>query len=158
MGSDNSKIFIKSSDDHVANLNCALKSIKSDTIVEFICINHCSLIVTANKIAILSELYVVENYIKNTTFVDSNDIQSACLPQSKSYLKILDIFYLIESTNMPINSSVVESIIKSTHIFDNVHIVSKPCIIKVSPKSDMAIIWINIWDSQSGTSTKMLIN
>ena len=59
---------------------------------------------------------------------------------------------------MLINSSVVESIIKSTHIFDNIYIVSKPCVIKVLPKSDVAIIWINIWNSQSGTSTKMLIN
>jgi len=78
MGSNNSKKFMKSLDDHVTNLNHALKSIKSDTIVDFICIDHCGLIVTANKIAIPSELCVVENYIKNITSVDSNDIQSAC--------------------------------------------------------------------------------
>ena len=35
---------------------------------------------------------------------------------------------------------------------------SRPQIIKISPKSDMAIIWINIWDVQSSNQTKELIN
>ena len=35
---------------------------------------------------------------------------------------------------------------------------SRPCIIKVSPKSDMAIIWINIWNVQNGNKVKKLIN
>jgi len=34
----------------------------------------------------------------------------------------------------------------------------KPKIIKASSKSDMVIIWFDIWDSQSGSSTKLLIN
>ena len=37
-------------------------------------------------------------------------------------------------------------------------LVSSPLIIKVSPKSDMAVIWIDIWDSQNGTKAKNLIN
>jgi len=82
--------------------------------------------------------------IKNTTSVDLNDIQFALLPQSKLYLKTLGISYLIKDTNISIDLSVVESIIKSTYIFDNIHIVSKLHIIKVLPKSDMAIVWINI--------------
>ena len=44
------------------------------------------------------------------------------------------------------------------HIFNNVVLALKPRIIKVSPKSDMAIIWINIWDAQSGVKAKTLIN
>ena len=56
----------------------------------------------------------------------TNNIQDACLPQSKSYLKILGILYLSEGTNMPIDLGVVESIIKSTYIFDNIKITSKP--------------------------------
>ena len=35
---------------------------------------------------------------------------------------------------------------------------SRSCIIKVSPKSDMAIIWINIWDVQNSNKVKKLIN
>jgi len=38
----------------------------------------------------------------------------------------------------------VEEIIKGSYIFNNIVLASKPCIIKVSPKSDMAIIWIDI--------------
>ena len=59
---------------------------------------------------------------------------------------------------MPINLSIVDLIIKSTHIFDNICIASKSCIIKVFPKSDISIVWIDIWNSQSSTSTKTLIN
>ena len=88
MESNNSKKFMKSSDDHITNLNCALKNIKSDTIIDYIYIDHCSLIVIANKVTISSKLCVVENYIKNTTFVDLNGIQFACLLQFKKQIHI----------------------------------------------------------------------
>ena len=52
----------------------------------------------------------------------------------------------------------VETIIKTTHIFDNIHITSKLCTIKVLPKSDMAIFWVDIWNSQSSMFAKTLIN
>ena len=35
---------------------------------------------------------------------------------------------------------------------------SKPCIIKVSSKLDMAIIWIDIWNTQNGNNAKKIIN
>jgi len=144
--------------EHVANLNHTLKGIRSDIFIYFIHFNYCGLIVISNKVTFSSDLNVVENYIKNINFVDSNNVQSAWLLQSKLYLKSLDISYNIENTNMLIDSSVVESIIKSTHIFNNIRIISKPCVIKVFPKLDMSIVWIDIWNSQSSTSTKTLIN
>ena len=52
----------------------------------------------------------------------------------------------------------MEIIIKFTHIFNNIHIISKLYVIKISPKSDMTIIWVNIWDSQSGILARTLIN
>ena len=52
----------------------------------------------------------------------------------------------------------MEIIIKFTHIFNNIYIISKLYVIKISPKSDMAIIWVNIWDSQSGILARTLIN
>ena len=33
-----------------------------------------------------------------------------------------------------------------------------PHIIKISPNSDMSVIWINIWDLQKGSKNKILIN
>ena len=35
---------------------------------------------------------------------------------------------------------------------------SKPCIIKVYPKSDMAVVWIDKWDTQNGNNAKKIIN
>jgi len=52
----------------------------------------------------------------------------------------------------------VEDIIKKNYIFNNIVLAFKPHIIKVSPKSDMAIIWVDIWDIQSGSKAKGLIN
>jgi len=45
-----------------------------------------------------------------------------------------------------------------TEIFENISLAAKPRIIEASSKSDIAIIWFDIWDSQSSSSTKLLIN
>ena len=57
-----------------------------------------------------------------------------------------------------LSSSDIESILKQNHIFNNISLTSRPRVIKVSPKSDMSIIWIDIWDIQSSSNVKMLIN
>ena len=44
------------------------------------------------------------------------------------------------------------------YIFNNINISSKPHIIKIFSKSNMAIVQIDIWNSQSGTIAKTLIN
>ena len=64
----------------------------------------------------------------------------------------------MENTNIPMNSSVIKTILKNNHIFNNILIVLKPHVIKVSPKLNMAIIWLDIWDVQSGSKTKGLID
>ena len=46
----------------------------------------------------------------------------------------------MENTNTHILADVVKTIIKNNYIFNNIAIVSRPCIIKISPKSDMVII------------------
>ena len=50
----------------------------------------------------------------------------------------------MENTNTPINSSVIETILKNNYIFNNVLIVLKPHVIKMSSKLDMAIVWLDI--------------
>ena len=72
------------------------------------------------------------------------NIKALRLPQSKSYLKIIGIPYLMENTNILINSDFVETVIKSSYIFNDLLLTSKLRIIKASPKSDIAIIWIDI--------------
>ena len=81
------------------------------------------------------------------------------LPKLKSYLKIIGIpFYPHLNSQEKLTSTDIETILKQNHIFDNISLASKLRVIKVSPKSDIAIIWIDIWDVQSGLNTKMLIN
>ena len=96
--------------------------------------------------------------MKNLNKVDSSDIMSLRLLQFKSYLKILSIPYFIKKTNLPIISDIVENIIKSIYIFNNIVLASCSYIIKTSLKSDIVVIWIDIWDSQNGLNAKMLIN
>ena len=52
----------------------------------------------------------------------------------------------------------VKTIIKNNYIFMNITIISRPRVIKIFPKSDIAIIWLNIWDIQSKSKAKGLIN
>ena len=124
MGSNNIQKIIVLLGKHVTNLNYTLKSIKLDDIIDFICFDYKGPIIIANKDTLPSDLSTVERYFKNTEFLDSNGIQYACLSQSKSYLKILGKLYNIKGTNTSISLSVVETIIKTTYIFDNIHIVS----------------------------------
>jgi len=76
----------------------------------------------------------------------------------KSYLKILRIPYFFEDSNIPITSDSIKHIIRLTHIFNNIILASCLYIIIVSLKLDIAIIWMDIWDFQSGFNTKILIN
>jgi len=54
---------------------------------------------------------MVKKYIKDLNDIDSGSIISLRLLQSKSYLKILDILYFAEDTNLPITSDIIERII-----------------------------------------------
>jgi len=62
------------------------------------------------------------------------------LLQSKLYLKILGISYLIENMNVSISANVVEIVLKTTHFFNNIILVSKPYVIKAFPKLDIVVI------------------
>jgi len=90
--------------------------------------------------------------------VVADQIELPKLLQSKSYLKIVGILYLSEVTNTQLSSDNVEKILKANHIFNNIVLTLKPRVIKVSPKSDMSIVWIDIWNTQNGSKAKTIIN
>ena len=90
--------------------------------------------------------------------IEVDNVEVLYLSQSKLYLKIIGIFYLLENTNTTIIADVVEMIIKNNYIFNNIAIASRPRVIKVSLKFNMAIIWLDNWDVQSGSKAKGLIN
>lgn len=140
----NSNRIMVLSNKHVVNINKVLKDIKSDVMANFIRANHRGLMIITNKVTSTSNFNTIEKYIKNVDVVDSNDISSSRLPQSKSYLKILDIPDLIKDTDISITSNIIKRVIQSTHIFDNMVLSSKLRIIKASSKSNIAVIWVNI--------------
>lgn len=140
MSSKNIAKLVKNLSKHITNFNQTLKRIKLNTFVDFIYTDYHGLIITSNQVVSQSDLDVIEKYMKNINLVGFNNVQNACSPQSKSYLKILGIPYFIEGTDMSMDSSVIETIIKYTHIFNNTYIASKPQVIKVSSKLDMVIV------------------
>ena len=105
-----------------------------------------------------SDLQEIKKCVKNSLVSDADQISSPRLPQSKSYLKIVGIPYISECSNVQISPDEVEGILKANHIFNDIILASKPRIIKISPKSDMAIIWINIWDTQNSSNARKIIN
>ena len=144
MSLDNANKFIKKSSIHIANINRALKNIKLDVIVDFIWVENNGIVITTNKVANLLDLQTIKNYVKSTCSIKADQIEFLRLPQSKSYLKLISIPYLSEKTNSHITSDEVDSILKNTHIFNDIVLASKLRVIKVSSKSNMAIIWIDI--------------
>ena len=140
MSNSNANKFMTASSEYIINLDQTLRSIKSDLIINFIHIDHWGLIVTFNRVASSLDISIISKYIKNCNNIDINDIQDIQLSQSKLYLKILSILYIIEGTNMLINSKVIKTFIKSTYIFNNINIVSKLHIIKVFPKFNIVIV------------------
>ena len=76
--------------------------------------------------------------------INSDDVMTLRLLQSKLYLKILDILYYIKNVNISILSNVIERVLQSTHIFNDMTLAFKLRVIKALNKLDMAIIWIDI--------------
>ena len=73
--------------------------------------NNKSLTTITNKVALVLDLNTIKKYIKNANVIKSDEVITARLSQSKLYLKILGILYIIEDTNIPITANVVEKII-----------------------------------------------
>ena len=144
MSNDIAKEFIKESNSHIANINCALKAIKSNTLDNFIYVENKGIVLTTNNVASGSNLQEIEKYVKNSLSTNANKMSLARLSQSKSYLKIVGISYISKKTNSHIALDEIEDILKNNHIFNNIVLALKSHVIKVSPKSDIAIIWIDI--------------
>ena len=120
-------------------MNRALKNIKMDVMVDFVWLDYNGIIIITNQVMSSLELQTIKNYVKNADCISTDGVEVPRLSQSKSYLKIIGIPFL-QNTNTPINSSIVEDIIKKNYIFNNVMLASRPYIIKVSPRLDMAIV------------------
>jgi len=158
MSNNLGKRFTKDSSSHIININRALKSIKSNTCADFIYADNKGIIISTNNITSNSDLQEIEKYVKNSLSANDDSIASPKLSQSKSCLKIVGISYFVDKSNTHVTFENIECILKNNHIFNDIVLVSKPCIIKISSKSDMAIVWIDIWDTQNSNDAKKVIN
>ena len=109
--------YIKDTSNHI---NWVLKVIKSRIVADFIHIDNKGIIISTNNITLPFNLQKVEKVAKNLLQDDDDQITFTCLPQSKSYLKIVGISYLNKQTNMCISPEDIEKILKSNHIFNDI--------------------------------------
>ena len=159
MNGENISSFMKSSSLHIANLNRLLHNAKSDVLTDYICSDPIGITIVTNKVSQQSDMAIINNYVKSLDNINSLQVDEPHHPKSKSYLKIIGIpFFPHANSQERLTLNDIEMILKQNHIFDNISLASKPRVIKVSPKSNMAIVWIDIWDVQSSNNVKMLIN
>ena len=159
MSSDNVTFFMKSLSLHVANINRLLHNTKSDVLVNYIHSNNTGIMVITNKVTQQSDMSIIDQYVKNSNDINSLQVEELHLPKLKLYLNIIGIlYYPYVNSQEKLTSNDIETILKQNYIFDNISLTSKPRVIKVSLKSDMTIVWLDIWDVQSGYNTNMLIN
>ena len=112
-----------------------------------------------SKVALQSDMAIINNYVKNLNDINFLQVDEPHFLKSKLYLKIIGIPFSPHSNSQEkLTPNDIKVILKQDHIFDNISLASKPRVIKVSPKSDMAIVWLDIWDVQSRKNAKMLIN
>jgi len=159
MSSENNSNFMKNLATHVVNINKLLRNAKSKILVNHIYSDPLGISVITNKVSQQSDLQIIDQYVKNSSDINTLQVDELHLPQSKSYLKIIGIpFFPHGNSQDHLTSSDIKAILKQNQIFNNINLASKLRVIKVSPKSDMSIIWIDIWDVQSSSKAKMLIN
>jgi len=159
MSRENINSFMKSSSLHVANLNRLLRNAKSEVLTDYIHADSIGITIITNKVSQQLDMTIINNYVKSLNDINSLQVDEPRLPKSKSYLKIIGIpIFPHANSQERLTLNDVETILKQNHIFNNISLASKPRVIKVSPKSDMSIVWLDIWDVQSGNNTKMLIN
>jgi len=152
----NAELIVNSAHIHTSNVNKCLKNSKSDTFADFIQLNINRIIIMTNKPTSDLDLSTIEKYLKPVQNVNPDSIESPRLPKSKSYMKIIGLPYLSELGVM--SPDIIEGVLKNSHLFKNATLASKPHIIKASPKLDKAVVWVDIWDSQSGSCVKNIIN
>jgi len=126
MSMNSAKRVMTQSNTYIANINRLLKGVKSEISADYIHSDNKGIVIMTNKIATFSDLNIMEKYMKELNDIDLNNIMSPRLLQSKSYLKILDIPYFLEDTNLSVMPDIIKRVIKCIHIFNNIVLASYP--------------------------------
>jgi len=128
----------------VESCNKSLVSACSKLRVESVCKAWDGVSMSTNSVVSAAELEVIKQWLKKTAGLGEVTEVEPCLPQSKSFLKVLGIPYWDSKTSLPITPAQVVEALSSSSLFEGITLTSMPCIIKVSPSSDMSVIWIDI--------------
>jgi len=99
---------------------------------------------STNSVASVAELKVIKQWLKKTAGLGEVTEVEPCLPQSKSFLKVLSISYWDSKSSLPVTPAQVAEALSSSPLFEGITLASMPCIMKASPSSDMSVIWIDI--------------
>ena len=116
MNSDNIIKFMTNSSNHITNINRLLKNIKLKYKVDYIWSGKSGIIIVTDKVVSFLDLQTIERYVENVEVLQ--------LSQSKSYLKIIGLPYLVENIDISLTLDVVKTILKNNYIFNNILIAS----------------------------------
>ena len=76
MSQDNPNIVISCADKHIFNINRLLKFTKLNMTVDFIQLDSTGIIITTNQVALVLDMNIMENYIKESTNINTNEVSS----------------------------------------------------------------------------------
>jgi len=108
MKAKNSDRVMAKANTYISSIYRLLKEVKSEISIDFIQSDNKGLLITTNKVTTVSNLKIIEKYIKNLNNIDSDNVISFRLSQSKSYLKILSISYFVKNTNLSLFFDITE--------------------------------------------------
>ena len=124
----------------VESCNKGLVSAYSKLRVESVCKAWNGVFMSTNSIASVAELEVIKQQLKKTASLGEVTEVEPCLPQFKSFLKVLGILYWDSKTSLPVTPAQVAEALSSSPLCEGVTLVSMPRIMKASPSSDMSVI------------------
>lgn len=76
MESNNAEKVMAKANIYISNINKLLKGVKSEIFVDLICFNNKRLVITTNKVTVISDLNIIKKYMKNLNNVDSNSVMN----------------------------------------------------------------------------------
>ena len=117
-----------------------MKYIYSTSQILKLSLTLCTFSITGLVASLFLTLNIIEKYMKEFNNVNIINAISPRVLQSKSYLKILGISYFVKNTNLSIILDIIESVIKSTYILNDIVLTSYSQVIKISSKSNIVII------------------
>ena len=126
MNLNNFNIIGRNASFHINNINRHLKDTNSNNLADFIYVDKVSTIITIRFTASEQDIRTIEKAIKNSKKINKDIVKSPCLPQSKSYLKILELPYFAKNMNELITSQIVKEVLKKSHIFKDIEFYLKP--------------------------------